>query len=174
MPLATVRVVDVYPYRLAAGGPEFLVLRRSPERVYAGQWRVVGGAIEPGETAWEAAARELAEETGFAPGAGLRAFWALPSVNTFYEWRRDAVELVPAFAAEVAGGVRLDGEHDAWAWLAPDEAAARLAWPEPRRLLALAAHLVTSRTAAPELGVPLDRLPGRGTAGGGTRDGTAG
>ncbi len=143
VPTLAVRVVDVYPYRLDAGGaPSFLLLRRAPGGAYAGQWRMVGGKIEPGETAWAAARRELAEETGCAP---VR-FWTLPSTNQFYEWRHDRVNVTPAFAAELAAELEadpvLDDEHDAFAWLAPEAAAARLAWPEQRRLLRLAARLL--------------------------------
>jgi 8-oxo-dGTP pyrophosphatase MutT (NUDIX family) len=99
---------------------------------------MVGGKIEPGETAWAAARRELREETGRAP---VR-FWTLPSANHFYEWRHDRVNVAPAFAAELDADPVLDAEHDAFAWLAPAAAAARLAWPEQRRLLHLAARLL--------------------------------
>ena len=155
-PTATVRVVDVYPYRMRGVARVFLVLRRAAGHAYAGQWRMVGGKIEPGEAAWQAARRELAEETGFAPGSGLAAFWALPSVNTFYEWQRDTVALVPAFAAHVSGDPQLDGEHDAFAWLPAEAAAARLAWPEQRRLLTLADALLDAGGVPPELAIPLD------------------
>ena len=133
------RVVDVYPYRLLDSGvARWLVLRRAAGTRYAGQWRMVGGKIEPGETAHAAARRELLEETGRAP---VR-FWTLPSVNAFYEWQADRLTLAPAFAAELAADPVLDREHDAFCWLPPDEAAARLAWPEQRRLLRLAAELL--------------------------------
>ncbi|MEL6615151.1 MAG: NUDIX domain-containing protein [Bacteroidota bacterium] len=159
MPESSVRVVDVYPYRLLpdgaspeasgdrASGAEFLVLRRSPGHAYAGAWRMVGGKIEPGETAWAAALRELREETALE----VLQFWALPSVNVFYEWQRDTVSLTPAFAAEVRGEPVLDDEHIEALWLPPEAAAERLAWPEQRRLLRLAATLVASGEIALEL-----------------------
>ena len=58
--------------------------------------------------------------------------------------------LAPAFAARVEGEPVLDREHDARAWLSAEEAASRLAWPEPARLLRLAARLAaeTDRPAA--------------------------
>ena len=157
-PSPTVRVVDVYPYRQrpsaeasgagASGALEFLVLQRAPGHAYAGTWRMVGGKIEIGERAWEAALREMREETALAP---LR-FWALPSVNAFYEWRRDTVALAPAFAAEVAADAEpvLDAEHTAWAWLPPAPAAERLRWSEQRRLLRLAAEIVASGGIVPD------------------------
>jgi dihydroneopterin triphosphate diphosphatase len=138
MPDLAVRVVDVYPYRSGAGGAEWLVLRRAPGRAYAGQWRMVGGKIGPNETAHAAARRELEEETGQAPAV----LWTIPSANVFYEWAEDRVNVVPAFAAELRADPVLDAEHDAWAWLPAPEAAARLAWPEQRRLLRLADTLL--------------------------------
>lgn len=137
MPALAVRVVDVYPYRLSPS-PVFLLLRRAAGRMYAGQWRMVGGKIAPGEAAWQAARRELAEETGQAPVL----LWALPSANVFYEWQADRVNVVPAFAAEVAADPVLDAEHDAFAWVPTEEAARRLAWPEQQRLVRLAAALL--------------------------------
>ena len=154
-PVVSIRVVDVYPYQMDGSRCEWLVLRRASDRTYAGQWRMVGGKIHLGETAWQAALRELAEETGFARGHGLAAFWALPSVNTFYEWQRDAVSLTPAFAAKVTGDPQLDAEHDAFEWLSADEAVSRLAWPEQRRLLTLASGLAQSGDVPIELVIPL-------------------
>ena len=152
MPDASVRVVDVYPYRLRTGyAPVFLLARRAPAQVYAGQWRMVGGKIDAGETAWQAALRELREETGCTP----RRFWTVPSVNTFYEWQRDTVALVPAFAAELDADPLLDVEHDAFAWLPAEQAAARLTWPEQARLVRLVADLLRTDAIAPELEIPL-------------------
>lgn len=148
---ATVRVVDVYPYRLGRKAAEFLLLRRAAGVPYAGQWRMVGGKIEPGEAAWEAALRELNEETGRDP---VRA-WTVPSVNAFYEWQIDRLNLIPAFAVELAADPVLDDEHEAFVWLPAEAAAARLRWPEQRRLLHLIDTLLPD-AFPPELTLPLD------------------
>ncbi len=145
------RVVDVYPYRLAGAGAEWLLLRRAAGVAYAGAWRMVGGEIEPGEVAWQAALREVREETGRAP---IRA-WVIPSVNAFYEWQHDRINLAPAFAAALDGDPTLDREHDAFAWLPADEAAARLGWPEQRRLLLLADRLLRGGGPLPDLVLPV-------------------
>jgi dATP pyrophosphohydrolase len=138
MPESSVRVVDVYPYRLSGDQPEYLLLRRATDTTYAGEWRMVGGKIKSSEAAWETARRELREETGCTP---VR-FWTVPSVNSFYEWQADRVNLIPAFAAEVSGDIALDDEHDAHAWLSLDDAAERLGWPEQERLLRLTDRLL--------------------------------
>lgn len=43
--------------------PRILLLRRAKEYL-RGEWSSVAGSIEDGETAWQAALREVAEETG--------------------------------------------------------------------------------------------------------------
>lgn len=132
------RVVDVYVYRRRGTDPEFLLLKRAPDHIYAGTWRMIGGKIRADERAWEAAYRELVEETHLRPDP----FWALPSVNVFYEWDADRINLTPAFAAEVAADPVLDDEHIAFEWLSADDAVDRLVWPEQQRLLALTDRLL--------------------------------
>lgn len=138
MPTTAVRVVDVYPYRQSSINPEFLLLRRAPETTYAGQWRMIGGKIEPDEPAWKTGLRELNEETSQTP----THYWSLPSVNAFYEWQEDRINLTPAFAAHLPSDPVLNPEHDAFAWLPAREAEERLAWPEQKRLLRLADRLI--------------------------------
>jgi len=138
MPDSSIRVVDVYPYREQSVNPEFLLLHRAPNTSYAGQWRMVGGKIERGEAAWETALREVTEETGHRP----RRLWTIPSVNAFYEWKADRINLIPAFAAALPGDPMLDDEHDAFTWLPAQEAVDRLAWPEQQRLLRLADRVI--------------------------------
>lgn len=133
MPEIVSNLVDVYPYRHSGTKCEYMLLRRSPHVVYAGEWRMVGGKRRQDERAWEAARRELQEETGCRPVL----LWALPSANTFYEWQTDSVRVTPAFAAEIDGEPVLNHEHDAYEWLDFEEAQARLRWPEQRRLLGI-------------------------------------
>jgi len=43
------------------------VMRRAPDRrLFPGGWDIVGGHVEPGETLWQALAREIEEEAGWA------------------------------------------------------------------------------------------------------------
>lgn len=103
-------------------GPEFLVMRRAPERL--GYWCLVAGGLEPDETPEQAAQRELFEETGLE--AKLRP---LP-VELSYSLLDDP----PAIRARYAPGVErvtvhgfladapvkweptLDAEHDMYEW----------------------------------------------------------
>jgi dihydroneopterin triphosphate diphosphatase len=121
------RVIDCHVARETATGWEYLVLLRVADRLDAGRWRVVTGKIEAGETAWQAALRELREETGLVP----TRFLAVPYVNQFYEWQHDRINAIPVFVAvvEATDALELDGEHVECRWLAVDEASSSLAWP---------------------------------------------
>lgn len=134
-PVTSVRVslVDVYVLRGMEPVLECLVLRRALGGRCPGSWETVHGHIEADERPAEAAARELAEETGLAP---VRLY-NVSRVESFYQHRIDEVALVPVFAAFVTleAAVRLGSEHDRFEWLAPAAAESRFAWPRERRAL---------------------------------------
>jgi len=158
-------------FRRRGRSAEFLVIRRARERTLPGVWQPVTGGIEPGEVAWRAAAREVLEETGLRP---LR-WWALEHLTVYYEPARDAVHVVPLFAAEVAATdtVRLSHEHDAYAFLAAASAARRVLWESQRRALAAvraeviahageaSAREITARVAGLSLAAPRPRAKRR-------------
>lgn len=129
------KLIDVYPYCISENTPLFLVLRRSSKKIYAGQWRMIGGKVQKGESYHEAALRELEEETGLKP----IQFWTVPSVNTFYEYQNDQIHLIPAFAAELSPDSipKLDDEHTDQQWISASEVKQFLKWPEQQRLIRL-------------------------------------
>jgi len=131
-------IVDVYVFRRRserrAGDVEFLQLHRTAGQALAQTWQPVMGHMEQGETAARTALRELEEETGFAPDAGLLGFWQLESPNTYFLHSHEAIVRSPCFGAQVAPGAepRLDDSHDQVRWLAPDHADRYLLWPGQR------------------------------------------
>ena len=131
-------IVEVYVFRCSGvharvAGVEFLQLRRA-QGALAGTWQPVMGHVEAGETAVQAALRELKEETGWEPGSGLQRFWQLESVNVYFLATHDAVMLSPGFAALVGADAqpRLDDSHDAARWVARDHADGQFLWPGQR------------------------------------------
>ena len=62
-----VRVVDAYVYRKTGDKIKYLILKRARTKMYEHLWQGVAGKIEKGEQAWQAAIRELKEETGLDP-----------------------------------------------------------------------------------------------------------
>ena len=103
----------------------FLFLRRIPSR--GGFWQGVTGAPLPGETNVEAAVREVREETGFDVGGSL------VTLDVAYAHESPVGEVpVATFGAEVPGEAEptLDpAEHDAYRWLAYEDAWRALDWP---------------------------------------------
>lgn len=105
--------VSVVVLRGAGGRAEVLLLRRTG--TLRGEWCQVAGAIEPGETAWQAALRELREETGLVPSA----LHSADICEQFYEAGRDSISLLPVFVATVPGDADavLNHEHSEARWL---------------------------------------------------------
>jgi dATP pyrophosphohydrolase len=95
--------VSVFVLSYAEGSSRVLLLRRTG--TLRGEWCQVAGAIEAGETAWQAALREVEEETGLRP-------------------------LVPP-----EGPVTLNHEHSEFRWLDWDDAAALVPFAGQRNVL---------------------------------------
>ncbi|MBO6586373.1 MAG: NUDIX domain-containing protein [Gracilimonas sp.] len=137
------KLIDVYPYKIKGGQPLFLIFKRSSEKIYGNQWRMVGGKVKEGETSWEGALRELKEETGLSPVK----FWTIPSVNQFYEAKSDSVHAIPAFAAELSGNkeIKLDDEHSEYKWVSIEGVEPYISWPEQRRLMKMMHDILTDQ-----------------------------
>lgn len=146
-------LIDLYPYRIADQVPEFFIGKRSLHKRYAGQWRMVGGKIQTGEKAWEAALRELAEELGVEP----IKFWSPPTLNQFYEPSSDSVHHIPVFAAELDETIQiqLDDEHTTYKWITIDQAERYIYWPEQLRILRLIHKILTSKAIIEDWEIPI-------------------
>ncbi|MCH8556369.1 MAG: NUDIX pyrophosphatase [Balneolia bacterium] len=133
-------LVDVYVYSLKSNKPYFLLLKRSDEVIYAGEWRMVGGKIKTGETASEAAQREFSEETAL----NMQQFWCVPTVNSFFDFKRNITHHIPVFAVkcEAESVPELNHEHSDYAWVNETEAMSLVLWPEQRRCITLVSRLL--------------------------------
>jgi len=97
---------------------------------------MVQGHIEKGETAYQTAARELAEETSLNP----EGFYQVSYVNRFYLAASDQIILSAVFAVRIAcdAQVVLSDEHTDFAWVDAEEAMRRYPWPGQRKSLKIA------------------------------------
>jgi len=120
-----IRVIDAYVYRKTKHRIKYLILKRAKTKMYEHLWQGVAGKIEKGEQAWQAAIRELKEETDLDP---VKIFIA-DHVSKFYETHGDRVNLVPVFGIEVGSDiVSLSSEHSDFKWLDYNKAYSYLVW----------------------------------------------
>jgi dihydroneopterin triphosphate diphosphatase len=116
------------------GEARYLLIRRCSPYL-CGTWQMVSGKIEAGERAWEAALREIWEETGIVPDR----FYSADTVETFYLKSQDKILNCPVFVGIVSSlsSVTLSPqEHDAYEWVDLETAMKKLVWSEQRRVLA--------------------------------------
>ncbi len=153
-------VVEVMVFRIPTGptvAPELLQIRRAKPPLM-GTWQPVMGHIEAGETAVQAALRELREETGLdtpasAPGGGLSsppaipsvplslpsasvpscflAMWSLEQVHPYFIAAIDSIVLPARFAvhAAPAWSPTLNHEHSQHRWIVATDAPRWFMWP---------------------------------------------
>lgn len=142
------RMVSVVVLRGAGEATRMLLLRRAGAYLH-GVWSYVAGHIEAGEKGWQAALRELHEETALVP----QGVWATSFCETFYLTVADAVEIVPAFVARVAEDAApvLSDEHSAMRWVTLEEAAELVPFGSQRELVAYVRREFVAREPAPFL-----------------------
>ena len=144
-------MVSVVVVRGTAAAARVLLLQRAGPYL-AGAWSYVAGHLEPGETGWQCARRELAEETGLAPVA----LYSADRCEQFYDAGDDCIQLVPSFVALVAddAAVVLNEEHRQCAWLDFDAAIVRLPFGGQRELFAEVRREFVERAPSPWLRMP--------------------
>ena len=134
------KLIDAYIYRDSSKDIEFLILQRAKNKIYAGQWRMVGGKVKENEDYAQAALREIQEEIQLTPSF----FWVVPSVNTFFEAKTNQVLHIPVFAAKAPDSFSpsLDDEHTQYKWISVSQISAHIFWPEQQRLMKMIATLL--------------------------------
>jgi len=136
-----VRVIDCHVVFLGEKEPLYLMLKRSPEKLYGGIWQCVTGKIEKNESPIETAVRELEEETGLNP----KNKWTIDIVNHFYEAEYDRMNLIPVFGVEVqAKNVVLSDEHSEYLWCNIDDALSLFTWTQQKNGLKAFHEMLTA------------------------------
>ena len=150
MPKVKSNRVAVYVFRRLSGGAQFLQLHRAAgSGDYAGTWQTVYGGIKSGETAINAALRELKEETQLVP----TKFFQVEYLESFYHRARDRVTVLPVFAAQIAphAKVILDAEHDDFRWVDLPDVADHFVWRVQRQAIAIIEQDILGTSPAKEL-----------------------
>ena len=93
---------------------KFMICKRPEGKARAGLWEFVGGKAEEGETLQEALIRECQEEIGVTVAVGE------PYMDVVYDYPDIPVHLT-LFNAEIVQGTPTPMEHNAIAWITPDE-----------------------------------------------------
>jgi hypothetical protein len=97
-------VAELWVFSRTVDGPRYLMLEASQEKAdafFGGHrfWQISGTSMrDDGETTVDMLRRGLAEY-----GLDAVALWAVEHVSTIFNRRFDAIQIIPAFAAEVSG-----------------------------------------------------------------------
>jgi dihydroneopterin triphosphate diphosphatase len=133
---------------------DFLQLRRAAFDYLGGTWQLIRGCMEPGETAVQAAVREMREEASLTP----TELYSLGPVETFYLWPTDTLINSICFCALVDSSrlVILNDEHDDFRWIPRPDLDANLMWASERRIFPdLCRDILDNGIAKPRLRVAL-------------------
>lgn len=108
-----------------------LLLRRTGP--LEGTWCYVAGKIEASEKAWQAALREIKEETGLTPSE----LYSADIQEQFYEIGRDSIWIAPVFVGYIFDEqeVKINEEHDDYKWVTTGEALQMLSFPGQRKII---------------------------------------
>ena len=149
-------VYDIWVFRRAASGVEFLLLHTSQikaDRHFNGGrfWQIPTGVFEADESVPAAVDQELAQY-----GLTAGAIWAGEHTYTIYNRRFHEIQIISVFAAEVdpaAASVTLDPEeHAEFEWLSYDAAYVRVHYRGLKDgLRSVNEYVTVAAHAAPEL-----------------------
>ena len=120
-------------------GERVLLLHRKPER--GNFWQPITGSIENGESALDAARREVREETGHVlEPRSLDLMQSFMIESQYLQSRHPAPIIASEIAFEATADIRLpirvDAlEHDTWGWFTFAEAYERIRWSDDREAL---------------------------------------
>lgn len=138
-------LIECWVYRVPEGSdrPEFLLIRRASDRIFAGLWQPVTGGLDAGERPPATARREVAEETGLA-GGDVEALFDLDQVGSFYAEDAGAIVNSVIYACRIRPDAQptISHEHDGLEWVDAATAIERSIWPPYRESIERILRLV--------------------------------
>ena len=143
-----VGVIDCHVVYWEGEIPQFLTIKRSPHERYPLIWQCITGGIKSNERTYQAAIRELKEETGLYP----EKMWTVDSVNSYYAPKYDSVFFIPVFGIEVKSkDVKLSSEHVDFYWGSLESVKSKLLWNQQKNGLDSFNQMITKQTKKLEL-----------------------
>ena len=132
--------VLIYPIRKTDEGWDFLLLKRVKDR--GGFWQGVTGAPEGDETLYEAAKRELHEETGFSSVKLIKTdiSYIIPMEDRWKDIYPEGIKQIPEYLfiaiTHQVGPPKIDPiEHNNWKWCSYEDAMNLLSLEDNKRAL---------------------------------------
>lgn len=135
------RLVETHIFKEVHDKIEFLIIKRKDDDTYGGVWQMVTGGIINGEKAYEAAVREVKEETG----CDAEKLWIVPKVNSFYSPDEDRIISIPVFLIRVKPNqdIKLSSEHTEFMWVNSEDAKRYFIWEGQRESVDLIVQYLT-------------------------------
>jgi dihydroneopterin triphosphate diphosphatase len=125
-------LIAAYVCRVDYGQGQYLMVKRSTPYL-KDTWQMVSGRIEKGETAWQAALREIKEETGLTPDR----LYSANEVELFYEVSQNCINVAPVFVGFIDSVqvVELSSEHNEYKWVTCEEAEKLLTFAHQKKII---------------------------------------
>ena len=125
-----IRVIDCHIAYKNGNDWQFLMLKRSKNRIYPSIWQGVTGKINDKEKPYRTAIRELFEETGLKPSR----MWSIDTVNLFYDSNDGIMNLIPVFGVQVlTKNIKISDEHSEFQWCNINQAIKLLTWEQQKK-----------------------------------------